>query len=67
MYGCETWTLPESERNKLVNSEGKFLRRIFRPYQDEETGESGKTKNQTAVPPICQIYGGEIRKTSLDP
>jgi hypothetical protein len=42
LYGCETWSLTLREEHRLRVFENRVLRRIFRPKEDEVTGELRK-------------------------
>jgi hypothetical protein len=46
LYGCETWSLPLREENRLRVFEDRVLRRIFGPKRDEVTGEWRKLHNE---------------------
>ena len=39
MYGCESWTLSQSDINKFGSFERKILRRIYGLINEEENGE----------------------------
>jgi hypothetical protein len=39
LYGCETWSFPLREENRLRVFDNRVLRRIFGPKRDEVTGE----------------------------
>jgi hypothetical protein len=41
LYGCETWSHPFKEENRLRVFENRVLRRIFGPKRDEVTGDWG--------------------------
>ncbi|KAJ4444834.1 hypothetical protein ANN_06631 [Periplaneta americana] len=45
LYGCETWTLTLSEKQRLRVFENKVLRKIFGAKRDEVTGEWRKLHN----------------------
>jgi hypothetical protein len=45
LYGYETWCLTLREEHTLRVFENRFLRRIFGPKRDEETGEWRKLHN----------------------
>jgi hypothetical protein len=46
LYGCETWSLPLKEEQKLRVFENRVLRRIFGPKRDEVTGEWRSIHNE---------------------
>ena len=46
LCGCETWSLTLREERRLKVSENRVLRGIFRPKQDEVTGEWRKLHNE---------------------
>jgi hypothetical protein len=39
LYGCEIWSLPLREEDRLRVFENRVLRRIFGPKRDEVTGK----------------------------
>ena len=46
LYGCKTWSLALHEERKLRVFENMVLRRIFRPWSDEVTGEWRRLHNE---------------------
>jgi len=46
LYGCKTWSLALHEERKLRVIENMVLRRIFRPWSDEVTGEWRRLHNE---------------------
>jgi hypothetical protein len=45
LYGRETWSLTLREKHRVMVLENMFLRRIFEPKRDEETGGWRKLHN----------------------
>jgi len=45
-YGCETWVLKETIKNKLMVFERKVLRRIFGPTKERDGTRIIKTNNE---------------------
>jgi hypothetical protein len=46
LYGCETWSLPLRDEQRLRVSENRVLRRISGPKRDEVTGGLRKQHNE---------------------
>jgi hypothetical protein len=46
LYGCETWCLILSEKQRLRVFDNRVLRRIFGPKRGEETGEWRRLHNE---------------------
>jgi hypothetical protein len=46
LYGCETWSLTQREKQRLRLFEDRVLRRIFGPKRDEGTGEWRRLHNE---------------------
>ena len=46
LYGCEIWSLTLLEERRLRVSENRVLRKIFRPWRDEVTGECKRLYNE---------------------
>jgi hypothetical protein len=49
LYGCETWSLPLREENRLSIFENRMLRRIFRPKEDEVMGAWRTSHNDELI------------------
>ena len=45
-YGCETWVLKETIKNKLMVFERKVLRRIFGPTKERDGARRIKTNDE---------------------
>jgi hypothetical protein len=66
-YGCETWAMTVTEKNRLLDFERRVLRKIYGPTQDNDGAWRIKTKeeleNLIKKKIYCKIY--KITKITL--